>query len=164
MKAAAKNGDGSFTRYGTWSSKANSRGNESEKAAGVALVTSVRLYLMRWLRYLGFFQEHGWVETHMALGNKEFSMIQHFLLQGTGERCSRETRRETHAHEEKSVAGFQCLVHCGPHGDSKETDTMWSAELNSQCVRISSSGISWNSLWNVLLCFTKLCNQMKDQH
>lgn len=101
MKAAAKNGDGNFTRYGMWSSKANSRGNEPEKAAGVALVTSVRLYSMCWLRYLGFFQQHGWVETHMALGNKEFSMIQHFLLQGTGERCSRETRRNAHAHEEK---------------------------------------------------------------
>lgn len=34
--------------------------------------------------------------------------------------------------------------------------------LHSPCVRFSSSGISWNSLWKVLLCFTKLCGGSND--
>lgn len=35
--------------------------------------------------------------------------------------------------------------------------------LHSLCVRFSTSGISWNSLWKVLLCFTKLCGGSNDE-
>lgn len=46
------------------------------------------------LSYLGVFEQHRWVETHMVLRNKEFSVIQHFLLQGTRESCNRYTQFE----------------------------------------------------------------------
>lgn len=39
----------------------------------------------------------------------------------------------------------------------KKQKTDCGAELNSPCVRFSSSRISWNSLRKLLLCFRKLC-------